>query len=610
MFYLKHLKRVSFLSNIFFIPCLFFLYSCDKNSPIDTEIEDVVDLTLKIESVFPVKADLGDTLSIVGKNFERSVILYLNEKKLDILFNNDSLVKFRVPYDGFDPFDYKIKIDNGEGIENIKILTSPFQLFAPIVDSIPVNFKFGKEVVIYGKHLTNIPTRKTDIIYLDNEPITVTSQNKDSIAFKLPNNLQNFDHNILIKAQLQELEILNGIKIPQPTITGANKNEVKVGDEIMIYLSDFFPDITGLNDFFIAENKVEITERFRDSLLIKVPLGPYKSRDIGNLKIKMFNIDFKENIDLNLISKWYLWSYKHDRELTNGIAGVGNLTFWSFYDNNSPYFNVFRNSNDVLNNVIYKYIPENDEWEESIIPISTEDMGFGEVFYFFPTYDGEHTFIYISRETNNFFKYNFQTNTVTQLNDFVNNELIRQPTGFVHNGELYFGLGYTGATSVFQNRKIWKYRETNNSWEQATEIPLVNDYDLRNAPSVFENNGKFYIGNGEERTTNFWEFSPDDTWVRKSDIPNPVQYALNVQIDERGFYYNSYLKNFWEYNIGSDQWIERNDLKPEGYNFGNEYMFIHNNYVYLVGYQIGYPPSNSLFFNYDHIILRTELSNF
>ena len=231
---------------------MFFLYSCDKNSPIDTEIEDVVDLTLKIESVFPVKADLGDTLSIVGKNFERSVILYLNEKKLDILFNNDSLVKFRVPYDGFDPFDYKIKIDNGEGIENIKILTSPFQLFAPIVDSIPVNFKFGKEVVIYGKHLTNIPTRKTDIIYLDNEPITVTSQNKDSIAFKLPNNLQNFDHNILIKAQLQELEILNGIKIPQPTITGANKNEVKVGDEIMIYLSDFFPDITGLNDFFYS----------------------------------------------------------------------------------------------------------------------------------------------------------------------------------------------------------------------------------------------------------------------------------------------------------------------------------------------------------------------
>ena len=219
--------------------------------------------------------------------------------------------------------------------------------------------------------------------------------------------------------------------------------------------------------------------------------------------------------------------------------------------------------------------------------------------------------LYIHKQRNEYFyKYNFQTNTITQLTDFINNELIQQPTGFVNNGELYFGLGYTGSTSVFQNRKIWKYQEINDSWEQVTEIPLVNDRDLRNAPSVFKNNGKFYIGNGEESTTNFWEYTPDNTWVRKSDITNPVQYAINIQIDERGFYYNNYLKTFWEYNIGTDTWLERNDLKAEGYYFGHEYMFIHNNYVYLIGYQSGYPPNNSPFTRYDNIILRTELTNF
>lgn len=587
------------------------IWSCDKSSDsIDDEVEVIIDPTLKIDNVLPNKADLGDTLSIIGKNFKRSVVLYLDEKKLDLVFNNDSLVKFKVPYDGFNPFDFKIKIDNGEGVDKMEILTSPFQLYAPSVDSIPINFRFGKEVVIYGKHLTNIPTKKTDIIYLNNTPITVTSHSRDSISFKLPYNLQSFDHNLLIKAQLQELDIVNGIKIPEPIIMGASKNEVKVGEEIMIYLSDFHPGITGLDDFFIADNKVEITERYTDSLRVKIPLGPYKSRDIGNLKIKMFDTEFEKNINLNLISKWYLWSYKKDYELTGGLAGVGHLTFWSFYDNNAAYFNVFKNGNATLNNAIFKYTPDSNEWEESIVPISTSGMRFGQVFYFFPLEDGENAYLYISRDTNNFYKYNFLTNTVTQLKDFVNNELIKQPTGFLNNGELYFGLGFTGGTSVYQNRKIWKYKESSNSWDQITEIPLVNNYDLRNAPSVFKRNDKFYIGNGEERTTNFWEFTPDNTWVRKSDITKPVQYAINVQVDDRGFYYNNQLANFWEYNIGSDQWSERNDLKPEGYSFGQEYMFIHDNYVYLVGYQQGYPPSNAPFFNYDHIILRTELSNF
>ncbi|WP_379924713.1 IPT/TIG domain-containing protein [Mariniflexile jejuense] len=616
MFYLKYLKEKSFFLNFVFfslklisVTYLVFIYSCDKSSDSINEEEAINDPVLKIDNVLPNKADLGDTLSIVGRNFKRSVILYLDETKLDIVFNNDSLVKFKVPYDGFNPFDFKIKIDNGEGVDKMEVLVSPFQLFTPIVDSIPVNFKYGKEVVVYGKHLTNSPSKKTDIISLNNEKITVTSHSKDSISFKLPYNLQSFDHDILIKAQLQELKILKGVKIPKPTITGLSKNKVKVGDDIMIYLSNFFPDITGLNDFYLADNKVEITERYRDSLLVKIPLGPYKSRDIGSLKIKLLNTDIENKIDLNLISKWYLWSYKRDYELTGGLASVGNLTLSSFYDNNMAYINVFKNSSGTENNAIFKYTPENNKWEESIIPISTEGI-FGHLFYFFPLNNGVHTYLYIKRKTNNFYKYNFQTNTVTQLQDFINNELIQQPTGFVHNGELYFGLGYTGSTSLYQNRKIWKYRENSNSWEQITEIPLVNNYDLRNAPSVFKSNGKFYIGNGEERTTNFWEFTPDNTWVRKSDITKPVQRAINVQVDDRGFYYNNYLKNFWEYDIGSNQWFERNDLKAEGYNFGPEYMFIHNNYVYLIGYQNGYPPSNTLFSNHDHIILRTELYNF
>lgn len=587
--------------------------SCDKDSSADSGEKEPQEFNVVFGSITPMIADLGDTLTLKGKNFRRNIALGIEHERLDIVFNNDSLVKFKVPYQGFDPSNFSLLIDNGDAVRKIDTIHSPFKLYLPIVDSIPFNLKPDNEIVIYGKHLTNWPTKKTDIVYLNEEQVTVISHSKDSISFKLPNNLTNFDNDILIKAQLQEVELLKGLKIPKPLIKGVSKNEVKVGDELMVHVSDFFPSITGIDKFYLSDLDAEILNLYKDSIQIKIPLGPYKDREIGDLKIEVFNAEFAANLDLNLISKWYLWDYKHDYELTNGIASVGNLTFWSFYDNNIPYFNFFKNFNNntgLFNNVFYKYSPENSTWEEMVIPISTEGMVFGNVFYFFPLNDGENAYLYISKETDNFYKYNFENNTITQLKDFVNGELIKQPTGFVQDGSLYFGLGMTGNTQVYQNRKIWKYQEADDSWVLVSEIPLINDFDLRNGPSIFKFNDKFYIGNGEGRTKNFWEFTPENTWVRKADIPNPTQYAINIQIDNRGFYYNDYLKNFWEYNVSLDQWFERNDLIAEGYSFGHEYMFVHNNYVYLVGWQNYYPPNNSPFFQYDHIILRTELSNF
>ena len=596
MKFIKRKTKGIYSSIIILVISTMFIYSCNDSN---NDIEKIPkELDLKVERVFPAKANLGDTLSLIGENFKRSIILKIKEKQLEIVFNNDTLIKFKVPYDGFDPLDFIIQIDNGEGVENVEVLSTPFELYKPIIDSIPVNLNYDREVVIYGKHLTNSPLTKYDIVYFNNQNINVKSHSKDSIVFQLPNNIQRFNHNILIKAQLQELELINGVKIPEPSIVGTSKSDIKAGEELMIYLKNFQPNIMRSKSFFIENNKAEILESYKDSILIKMPIGPYESRNLENLKIEVFEKEFSNNLDLKLTSKWYLWDSKSDYELTGGLASVGNLTFWSFYDNNLAHFNVYKNNDKTLNNAIFSYNPENKQWKESIIPIDTKDMSFGNVFYFFPLYDGEYTYLYISRKTNNFYKYNFKTNTLVQLRDFVNDELIQQPTGFVNNGSLYFGLGYKGETSVFQNRTIWKYQEMNNSWEKITEIPLVNDSDLRNGVSVFKYNGKFYIGNGNEHTTNFWEYTPDNQWVRKEDIPYSSQYAINVQVNERGFYYNKYLRSFFEYDIIKDEWIERNDLSVEEYNLRHEYMFIHNNYVYFVG------EKNK------HLILRTELSNF
>lgn len=600
----KPLFKTKYLILIGLITINFF--SCDED-----EITSIPKIPiLEIGQVFPETNDLGDTISLKGKNFKRNMKLSINEKLLDIVFNNDSLIKFRIPYHGFDPTNFKIKVNIEDTIT--KLLPNPFRLYKPIIDSISEPYGFEDYVTVYGKHLTNDPNSTNDIVYLNQKAINVTNHNRDSIVFLLPSSINTFEIDILIKAQLQLIERKKGVKIPKPIIGSISKDSVLVGDKVTIYGSHLYSRFSNAYEISIANNKVEILNIYRDSITVKIPLGPYNDREIGNIKIKLFDSEANKNTKLYLKNKWYLNTSKRHYEVSNGIAAVGNITPWSFHDNNAMYFNIFRKENNkVLNNYLYKYNPNSREWLELIkIPIETESMRFGDVFHLYPLNDGEHVYIYLNRKSNNFYKFNFITGEITPLADFIFDDIISRPTGFFDNNLFYFGLGTTGSNSVFQNRKLWKYDESINKWGLVSEIPLVSEKGLRNFPSIFKQNGKIYIGNGDEKTYDFWEFTPGNNWIRKSDITNPVQNAIHTQIEEKGFYYNRFQKNIWEYDINNDKWKKRDELKINTYSFGHETMFIHDNYVYIVGYQLGYPPNVSNFSNYDHIILRTEISNF
>ncbi|WP_084625592.1 IPT/TIG domain-containing protein [Salinimicrobium xinjiangense] len=562
-----------------------------------------------VTEVFPAMNDIGDTITIKGKNFTRDLSVLLPNKLVMPLLLNDSVIKFKIPFASYDPADFQLKLKNKN---EEKILINPYELYAPVIDSIPGMFAFNDTIVLYGKHLLIFPYQNNNILYLNEQDVPVISHSRDSIVFKLPYQFSEYEYDVLVKAQQQQAKMDAGLKIQPPSVSGFSKTSVEIGEVISIYGSYFYPGRANLHEVHIQGLKAEVVEAYRDSLQVRIPLGPYKSRKIDELKIKLFEKEIIPPVDLDITSTWYMYSFKKDREITGGSASVGTITRWSFKANDAFYFNVFRDNGNYspINNILYKYTPDTDHWEEIDLPIPSELMEFGEVLEFYPQEGTNNVFIYIQRKTENFFKFNLQTGELVAMKDFPADRVLHYGTGFHLNGNFYYGLGFFQDPDQIINKALWRYEPGADTWTEIDPMPDVDNMNPRFGASVFRKANSVVIANGYEYAYDVWEFSSNETWTRKNDLPNPATDAINVQTGGKGYFFNYLGNDFWEYDIPSDHWTRREDLKLKTYGTGHETMFIHGDYVYFVGYLNNYAPDGAPFLRYDHAILRTELSNF
>ena len=617
--YIRKFHSVPYMKKSLIFLFLFFsivILSCEPEdtppSPVIPEVEPPSPTTpdpISVLEVLPTKNDIGDTITITGKNFSRSLLLSLNEKRIQPILLNDTIIKFRIPFGNYDPFDFQLQLkDEDEEIT----LRNPYELYAPVIDSIPGLFGFDERVVLYGKHLTNPSGQQYNILFLDDLEIPVVSHSRDSIVFDLPWEVQEYQYDVLVKAQLQETRKAGGLNIQSPSFEASSNTSVEIGEIITLYGSYFYPHRPNLHEVSFQGNRAEVLEAYRDSLKVRIPMGPYKTRKIDELKIKLFEKETLFPVDMDIISTWYMYGYKRDGDITGGSASVGTVTRWSFKANDAFYFNVFRDNGNYspINNILYKYTPETDHWEEINLPIRSELMDFGEVLEFYPQEGTNSVYIYIQRKTENFFKFNVVTRELVPLRDFPTEAILHYGTGFHLNENFYYGLGYTEDPTRIKNQMFWRYNEDADTWTEIGAMPDVHDEYPRFGASIFRTNNSVFIGNGHEYAYDLWEFSSNETWTRRSDISNPVSEAISVQKGQKGFYYNYLYQDFWEYDISLDKFTRREDLKIGYYATGHQTMFIHGDYVYYVGYLQDYGPDGTPYFRHDHAILRTELSNF
>ncbi|TRX48286.1 hypothetical protein FNH22_29370 [Fulvivirga sp. M361] len=133
-------------------------------------------------------------------------------------------------------------------------------------------------------------------------------------------------------------------------------------------------------------------------------------------------------------------------------------------------------------------------------------------------------------------------------------------TGFVLNGEIYFGTGRIGNGNITST--FYKYSAGSDTW---TELVSNNTIPARAGAFGFEAGGKGYVLGGSSGT-DFWEYDPvTNNWTQKKDYPNssllfPVILTLGSDVYLCTGFQNFISREVWRYSITNDDWMQMNDF--------------------------------------------------
>jgi N-acetylneuraminic acid mutarotase len=137
----------------------------------------------------------------------------------------------------------------------------------------------------------------------------------------------------------------------------------------------------------------------------------------------------------------------------------------------------------------------------------------------------------------------------------------------------YLGTGYGYVKNVNAYKKdFWEYNPATDSWTQKADFGGT----ARWCAVGFSIGTKGYIGTGSignEKTKDFWEYNPTtNTWTQKADLGGVERVcAVGFSIGTKGYLGTGYryvdnvlinLQDFWEYDPGTDTWIQVADF-PE-----------------------------------------------
>jgi N-acetylneuraminic acid mutarotase len=218
-----------------------------------------------------------------------------------------------------------------------------------------------------------------------------------------------------------------------------------------------------------------------------------------------------------------------------------------------------------------------------------------------------------------FWQFDPTTNVWTQKADFEGGGR-GYGAGFSIGNKGYYG---TGIYASYNWRKdFWEYDPATNDWTQKADF----GGGLRYTAVAFSIGNKGYMGTGNYRVSpyvnatyyyDFWEYDPGaDSWSQKSNVPDVKSYpweppkgrtnATGINIGNKGYvglgthYYDTRLKDWWEYDPLSNSWIRKADLPgtqrtaANGFGIGN-LGYVGGGYYYSPLYDLyEFNPSTNL----------------
>lgn len=286
----------------------------------------------------------------------------------------------------------------------------------------------------------------------------------------------------------------------------------------------------------------------------------------------------KSSDDADLIGNWVSES---------DFEGVPRSDAVGFSIGSKGYVGTGYDGENRLND-FWEYDPTKNSWTQkadfpgtarnSAIGFSTDTKG-----YLGIGYDGKN-------KLKDFWEYDPSSNKWTQKSDFGGTGRYAAVAMSINNLG-YVGTGYDGVYL----KDFWQYNPETDQWTQKTSI----GGSKRKDAACFVIDGKGYITTGVDNgayETDLWEYNPDDDmWTKKRGISNTSDedydndyddiigiYKVGLTINGKGYLITggqSTGTKAWEYNPGTDLWIERTSL--EGSARADAVGFTIGNYGYI-----------------------------
>ncbi|WBX78155.1 IPT/TIG domain-containing protein [Tenacibaculum ovolyticum] len=265
-----------------------------------------------IDSIYPRKGFIGDTINIKGKNFcmtDFSSHIIINDNGVyKPIFESDSLIKLVIP-------SYIKKSSLKMSLKTCNITTpisDSFQIKLPILDSLESCEKYvGDKIKFYGK---NLHSSISKVWFSDIEAQIIDTEYKDTLIAIVPDLLPVGKLDVKLKVLDRIIKKDNYFQSTTPYIKSVSPNPFGYLDTIFItgkYLKqkNNIPSIKvgGINQTYIQHNS--------DS--IKVFINRYFSSEKPKLKFEVLN--FSDEIDVNILAPKIIGFNKKTYDFTDDI---------------------------------------------------------------------------------------------------------------------------------------------------------------------------------------------------------------------------------------------------------------------------------------------------
>jgi hypothetical protein len=517
-------------------------------------------------SILPLKADIGDTITIKGKYFTYHYwgIVFDNSYG-NIILTNDTVIKCVIPA-SLNTSAPAIAIKDNNITDT---LITQFSLNAPLITNFTSLATFRDTLIINGDHFGNETSIKT--VKIGDAQATIVSSSRKQIKAIVPDNVSHSFNNLSVTAQAQSVVSLTQFQIRVPIITSVNPSFGNVNDVVTI-AGKYFHPIASNNSIMNENNVAQVNGGSATQLTYNIPVGPYPRRK-AKVTLKLLDYSVTYSVDIAIQDKWIIV----EKVPYNNINVSGAFTI-----NNKTYLIAPSQDSSNYQEYIWQFNSTNYSWNQISIPFSCVNAKV--------VGNGINAYIYTTTSTNNFYEYNPLSNTWTKKADYPVTNVRQYGTMFAIGTKVYFGLGVSTVSSETPTADdtFYEYNTATDTWRKIPDYPDQPYYGARIRPSSFVINNIAYVGCGASNSgmKAFFSYSPTtDSWSQIQDFPDARSYSTGFSYGNYGyvgggdgFYTGSKGHDCFKYDPATNVWSQLNDYIGCNVCFwGIEYGYSFNN---------------------------------